>query len=157
MQKCAEELLSEFRARSETVSFAESCTGGLLSAVLTEIPGVSEVYLGTVVSYAYPAKVDLLSVDLGVLVQQGAVSPEVAAQMAQGARSVFKSTWSASITGIAGPGGATPTKPVGTVCFAISGKNGVITDLQQFSGDRAQVREASVLHVFSWLLTVIRN
>lgn len=159
----ARELFAELARRKQTVSFAESCTGGLLSAALTELAGVSEVYLGSVVSYAYPAKIDLLGVDPEVLVTQGAVSPEVACQMAQGALDQFKSDWSVSITGIAGPGGATPTKPVGTVCFAVcslAGKeNGPIvwSDTQYFQGDRVAVRELSVLHALNLLLSKIRG
>ena len=161
IMRLARELFEVLSKKNQTVSFAESCTGGLLSAALTELAGVSDVYLGSVVSYAYPAKIDLLGVDSETLVTQGAVSSDVACQMAQGALNQFKSDWSVSITGIAGPGGATPNKPVGTVCFAVCSFAGedkppfVLSDTQYFQGDRVAVREASVRHALTLLLSSI--
>src|SRR5262245_30218944 len=116
-----EELALTLRARGETVSFAESCTGGLLSSYLTSLPGVSDVYIGSVVAYSNRVKEDLLGVPFSLLKAVGAVSVPVALRMSGGARSLFRTTWAVSITGIAGPGGGTDQKPVGTVCFGLSG------------------------------------
>jgi PncC family amidohydrolase len=140
----AEELISELRSKRLTVSFAESCTGGLLSATISAISGVSDIYLGSVVSYAYQAKVDLLGVSWDTLKAEGAVSQKVAVQRAVGARERLRSDWSVAITGIAGPGGGTPDKPVGTVWFAVCGPNFDRSEKKLFSGDRRQVQKQSV-------------
>ncbi len=122
------------------MGFAESCTGGALSAFLTEQPGVSDIYLGSVVSYSNEAKVDLLGVRRDTLMQEGAVSEAVARQMAQGVRRQLKTDWSVAITGIAGPTGGTPGKPVGTVCFAIAGPNFEESRKEFFSGNRKDIQ-----------------
>ena len=127
-----------------TVSFAESCTGGKLSAVLTEQAGVSDIFLGSVVSYSNQAKQDLLGVRRDTLLEEGAVSEITARQMAQGVRKQFHSDWSVAITGIAGPAGGTDTKPVGTVCFAVVGPNLESSLTKVFSGSRVQVQDQAV-------------
>ncbi len=104
-----------------TVSFAESCTGGLLSAWMAEVSGVSAVYMGSVVSYSNEAKVEILGVGQSSLQAQGAVSQVVAQEMAQGVRHRFHTDWGVSITGIAGPTGGSSEKPVGTVWIAVAG------------------------------------
>jgi nicotinamide-nucleotide amidase len=106
---------------NQTMSFAESCTGGLLSARIVEISGASAVYMGSVVSYSNKAKVEVLGVDAESLEKQGAVSQIVAKMMAQGVRHRFHTDWGVSITGIAGPTGGSLEKPVGTVWIAVSG------------------------------------
>jgi len=108
------------RARQRTLSLAESCTGGLVSALLTAHPGASDFLLGGVVSYANAVKVEQLGVDSSLLEAHGAVSAPVARQMADGARQRFGSDLALSLTGIAGPTGATPQKPVGLVYYALS-------------------------------------
>jgi nicotinamide-nucleotide amidase len=153
LQPLVEALVDHLRNRSETIAFAESCTGGMLSAALTDLPGVSDVFLGSVVAYAYSIKESELGVSGTVLRTLGAVSTPVARQMAVGLRRKFSSTWSASITGIAGPGGGTAQKPVGTVCFGICGPGVDVVDQQVFSGSRQQVREASVEHALRLLLS----
>lgn len=100
------------------ISTAESCTGGMLASFLTSIPGSSLFFSHGIVSYSDQAKIDLLKVSLGTLSKYGAVSEEVALEMAQGC--IHKSNIAVSITGIAGPDGGSDTKPVGTVCFAIA-------------------------------------
>ena len=105
----------------QTVSFAESCTGGMLSARMAEVSGVSAVYMGSVVSYSNEAKVEIIGVGLSSLQAQGAVSQVVAQEMAQGVRHRFHTDWGISITGIAGPTGGSTEKPVGTVWIAVSG------------------------------------
>lgn len=141
-----QDVVSHLQRRNETVSFAESCTGGLLSAAMTNLAGVSNVYVGAVVSYANSAKESLLQVPGDLLLNHGAVSKEVALSMAKGVRRVLRTSWSVAITGIAGPTGGTPDKPVGTVCFAVCGPGFERIDVQRYSGDRAAVRLASATH-----------
>lgn len=140
LQTIAESL----RAKRLTVGFAESCTGGLLSASLAALPGVSDIYMGSIVSYAYSAKTDLLGVSWETLNSLGAVSEEVALQMARGACERLKANYSIAITGIAGPSGGTPEKPVGTVWFAVKGPGFEIAQKKVFSGNRVSVQEQSV-------------
>jgi len=114
------------RSRQRTLSLAESCTGGLVSALLTAHPGTSDFLLGGVVSYANAVKIEQLGVDASVLEAHGAVSAEVARQMADGARQRFRSDLALSLTGIAGPSGATAEKPVGLVYYALSTPTGTL-------------------------------
>lgn len=121
METLVKEVVASLQDRGLTVGFAESCTGGLLSANLAKLSGVSSVYQGSVVSYANSVKVGVLGVPESALSVYGAVSEPVARFMAQGAREQLASDWSISITGVAGPGGGSPEKPVGMVCFGVSG------------------------------------
>ncbi|HUR81271.1 MAG TPA: CinA family nicotinamide mononucleotide deamidase-related protein [Thermoanaerobaculia bacterium] len=114
-------LLSE---RHETVATAESCTGGLLGSRITDVPGSSAYYLGGAVCYTAAAKTDLVSVDPELIREHGEVSEAVAISLARGAKTRFGATWGIGITGIAGPTGGTPEKPVGTVHIAVSGPSG---------------------------------
>ncbi len=107
------------------ITFAESCTGGLLSKSLTDVPGASAVYDGGVTSYANEIKTRLLGVEKSVLDTYGAVSRKCAEQMANGARHLFGADIAVSVTGIAGPGGGTPDKPVGLVYVGIADRGGV--------------------------------
>jgi nicotinamide-nucleotide amidase len=107
-----------------TLATAESCTGGLVGKLLTDIPGTSSIYVGGVIAYANEVKVGLLGVRPETLESVGAVSEQAAFQMAEGARERFGSTFALSLTGISGPGGATPTKPVGTLYVALSDEQG---------------------------------
>ena len=127
---------------------AESCTGGLLAKTITDVPGASAHYAGGVVSYANDLKVELLGVDPRVLEEHGAVSREVALGMATGARRRFAADLAMAVTGVAGPDGGTPEKPVGTVWFAVALADGSRTaGVERFPGDRAAVRDASVAAV----------
>ncbi|MBX6395959.1 MAG: nicotinamide-nucleotide amidohydrolase family protein, partial [Alicyclobacillaceae bacterium] len=128
-------------AGNMTVAAAESCTGGLLSEMITDVPGSSRYFLGGVVSYANSAKEEWLGVPHEVLDRMGAVSEEVAALMAEGAAKRFGADWGVGITGIAGPGGATDTKPVGLVYVGVYHANlGSWVKSFHFRGDRRQVR-----------------
>jgi len=131
------------RARGLTVAVAESCTGGLLGARLTERPGSSDYVLGGVISYANSVKAGLLQVPPGMLAQYGAVSEEVAGAMAEGARAATGADCALAVTGVAGPDGGTPEKPVGLVYVgcAVEGVTHVVRG--SFPGDRATVREFS--------------
>jgi nicotinamide-nucleotide amidase len=131
------------RERSLTLALAESCTGGLLSARLTEVPGVSAVLDRAVVSYANQAKVDALGVDSSLLERHGAVSEEVAAAMAAGVARAARADVGVGITGIAGPDGGTSDKPVGLVYVATSGAAGTRVRRNHFPGGRELVRHQS--------------
>jgi nicotinamide-nucleotide amidase len=134
------------KERGRTLSLAESCTGGLVSSLLTDVPGSSAYFLGTVVPYGDQSKETLLGVDRETLKKHGAVSEETAREMACGARERFGSDLAASITGIAGPDGGTPEKPVGTVFFAVVDRDGREKASKRFfSGDRAMVRRTSAM------------
>ena len=127
---------------ARTVAVAESCTGGLMAARLTDRPGSSAYVLGGVVVYSNEAKIAHAGVPAGLIAEFGAVSPEVAAALADGAAARFGADVGIGITGIAGPGGGTPTKPVGTVCVSVAGPGRARVDRTlRIPGDRASVRE----------------
>ena len=128
------------RGRGETLATAESCTGGLVGERLTEVAGSSDYYLEGVISYSNEAKTRLLGVPAGLIAEHGAVSPQVAEAMAEGARERAGSTYAVSITGIAGPGGGTDEKPVGTVFVGYSGPDGTRSMKFTMPGDRHLVR-----------------
>lgn len=132
------------RERSLTLATAESCTGGLISAALTDVPGSSEAVLGGIVSYANEVKRDSLGVPEEVLSKHGAVSEQTACAMAKGAREALGADIAVSVTGIAGPGGAVPGKPVGTVWVGVSCAQGTEAQLHHFEGDRDAVRTQTV-------------
>lgn len=140
-----EVLLEELARRGESLAVAESCTGGLLSTVLTDVPGSSRAYRGGVVAYANEVKTGQLGVDPVLLERHGAVSEAVAEAMARGARERLVATWALATTGIAGPGGGTPEKPVGTTCLALAGPDGLLLgERLQLTGDREQNRHWAV-------------
>jgi competence/damage-inducible protein CinA-like protein len=138
-----------------TVAVAESCTGGLMAARLTDRAGSSAYALGGVVVYSNEAKVALADVPLELIASVGAVSPEVAAALADGAAARFGADVGIGITGIAGPGGGTPEKPVGTVCVCVTGAGGRLERTLHLPGDRAVVRDrttTAVMHLLRRLL-----
>ena len=133
-------LLDLLRGRGLHLALAESCTGGRVAARLTEIPGSSDVVLGGIVSYANQAKIDLLGVPAEVVARAGAVSAETAEAMARGAQERFGAEVAIAVTGIAGPAGGSPEKPVGTVWFAFAIGERLETQLGRFVGTRSEVR-----------------
>ena len=138
-------LIAEYlRSKGKTLALAESCTGGLISQLITSRPGASEFYLGCAVTYSNQAKEQILGVSHDTLIEHGAVSEETAKEMAAGARRVFGSDIAASVTGIAGPGGATDEKPVGMVCIAATDGINTVSSINRFGGDRDMVRASSV-------------
>ena len=149
----AEKLVALLEARGMTCATAESCTGGGIGSAITAIPGSSAVYLGGVVSYANEVKSGVLGVKEETLARVGAVSPETAAEMAEGARRLTGADIAVSVTGIAGPGGGTPEKPVGLVWFGLASADGVRTEKAIFGGDRGRVREQTVVHALGMLTT----
>ncbi|QUC02124.1 CinA family protein [Atopobium sp. oral taxon 416] len=156
----AEELVHTATDRHVTVGTAESCTGGLVAGAITDVPGSSEMLRGGVVSYAIPVKHAVLGVSNEILNKPGvgAISSECAEQMAEGARKVLEPTYAVSITGIAGPGGEEPGKPVGTVWFGLAGDRiETTTELHTFSGTRPEVRNKAVYVALQLLLKAVKN
>jgi competence/damage-inducible protein CinA-like protein len=131
-----------------TISTAESCTGGLIAKTLTDIPGVSATFMGSAVAYSNQAKMDVLGVSEKTLEQFGAVSPEVAHEMAEGSRKVFKSDIAISSTGIAGPTGGTDEKPVGLVYMGVSTPEKTEIFKEVFHGNRADIRQMTMMRTF---------
>ena len=139
-------------ARGLTVATAESCTGGLVGHLLTEIPGASACLVGGVVAYADRAKVALLGVDPAVLATTGAVSEPVAIAMAEGVRARLGTDLAVSVTGIAGPDGGTPTKPVGLTFVAVAGPDGAEVRRFVWTGDRGANKAESARAALAMLL-----
>lgn len=129
----------------QTLSLAESCTGGYVSHLITSIPGSSAYYTGGVVSYANAVKMEELGIPSDMLELNGAVSQPVVEQMATGVRTALRTDWSVAFSGVAGPDGGTPEKPVGTVWVAVAGPDGVHSKLVNFPGTRDLVIERSAL------------
>ena len=129
--------------QGKTISVAESCTGGLLAGVLTNLPGSSAYFLLGVVTYSNKSKEIILGIPAKTIARYGAVSAQVARLMAQNIRKKISADFGLSITGIAGPAGATPAKPVGTVYICLSGKNKDICRKFNFPGNRKNIREKS--------------
>lgn len=139
-----QELIQNLTERHLTLSAAESCTGGLVSATLTAVPGSSAVFRGGVVAYDTSIKQTLLQIDPKLIEQYGVVSREVVREMAAGSRRIFRSDWAVATTGIAGPDGGTVQTPVGTIWMAIASPEGVDCFCKIFSGDRVQIQNAGV-------------
>jgi len=143
-------------ARGLTLALAESCTGGLIGSLITDVPGSSNYFLGSAVTYAYSAKEAVLGVQHETLLAHGAVSAETAAQMAQGARRLFGADIAASVTGIAGPGGGLPNKPVGLVHIHLSAADAEISERHVWDADRIgnkQLSAEAVLRLVACYLT----
>jgi nicotinamide-nucleotide amidase len=145
-------------ARGATLVAAESCTGGMIAAACTSRAGSSAWFERGVVTYSNAAKSDLLGVPATLIDSHGAVSAEVARAMAAGALARSPATFAVAVTGIAGPDGGTPTKPVGTVWIATSARDGAVDAvLLQASGDRAAVRAQSVVRALELLLARVEG
>lgn len=153
--KIAEHLLRN----TERLVTVESCTGGLVGKQITDLAGSSAWYEGGFISYSNKAKTSMLGVPNHLIKRHGAVSLEVARAMAEGALNNSAAEWSISITGIAGPGGGTEAKPVGTVCFgwAYSLDQMSKTDIQQFTGDREKVRLQAAEYVLQQLFVLMER
>lgn len=145
------------RERQQTLAIAESCTGGLVSSMVTAVPGSSDYFLGAVVAYQNHIKEQFLHVQGETLRQYGAVSEQTAAEMAAGVRGQFESTYGISITGIAGPGGGSAEKPLGLVYCGISGPQGTTVYRLQMRGSRDQIRLRAAKQVLWRLCQAIRN
>ena len=156
MRALEEQVVACLQDKKLSLTTAESCTGGMIAARLVNVAGISEVFWGGFVTYANEAKEKLLGVSADLLREKGAVSAEVAANMAQGAAKASGAAVAVASTGIAGPGGGTREKPVGLVylgCF-FDGQTRVIRC--QFTGDRQKIREAAVNKALELLLECIK-
>ena len=151
----AEKLVALLKAQGLTCATAESCTGGGVGSAITAVPGSSAVFAGGIISYANEVKRDVLGVAAQALDEYGAVSPQVAAQMAEGARRLLKTDLAVSLTGIAGPDGGSDEKPVGLVWFGLATAAGTRTEKCLFCGDRAHVREQAVIHALGMLTVAV--
>ncbi len=148
----AADVLDRLRARGMMAATAESCTGGLIAAALTAIAGSSDVVDRGFVTYSNAAKTEMLGVDPELIGLHGAVSAPVAAAMAEGALQRSQASLTVAVTGIAGPGGGTLDKPVGTVWFGLASRGGaVLTEVKVFAGSREDVRTATALHALHML------
>jgi PncC family amidohydrolase len=145
------------RERGLKLATAESCTGGLVSDRITNVPGSSDYFLGGVVAYAYEAKVALLGVSWGTLAQYGAVSRETVLEMARGARKALGADIAVSISGIAGPGGGLPNKPVGTTWLGLSTPDGDWARIYLFNGDRTQNKASSADAALQFILNYLKG
>jgi nicotinamide-nucleotide amidase len=146
------------KTRGETVATAESCTGGMISAALTDIAGSSDWFGYGFVTYSNQAKQDLLGVAAETLREVGAVSERTVREMAAGALRRSAAHWSVAVSGIAGPAGGSADKPVGTVWFAFAGVDGASQAfVRRFDGDRAAVRRQTVETALSHLITLLAD
>lgn len=146
-------LAETLRTQGLKIATAESCTGGLIAAACTAVAGSSDWFERGFVTYSNEAKSELLGVDAALIQSVGAVSEEVARAMAEGALLHSRAQLAVAVTGIAGPGGATKGKPVGTVWLALARRGGAVrSELLTLGGDRAAVREQTVQHALARLL-----
>ena len=150
-------LASALLAKGWQLAVAESCTGGMIAAACTDLAGSSAWFERGFVTYSNAAKTELLGVPETLLAQHGAVSEPVAAAMAQGVLQRSRAKIAASVTGIAGPSGATVGKPVGMVCFSFATASGVNTVTMHFTGDRAAVRQQAVDYALAQLLVMLNQ
>ncbi len=152
-QGLALELVELLKEKKLKIGFAESCTGGLISAGVVDIPGASEVFYGSIVSYDNSVKENCLKVSKEILQTKGAVSYECAKMMAEGARKALNVDLAISVTGVAGPGGGTPEKPVGTVFIGYADKNGSESIVTFSKGDRSDIRKVTCFKAYKYALS----
>ena len=157
LHKQINEIINLSLEKKQKIAFAESCTGGLLSAMITEFSGVSEIFECSIVSYSNQAKIDFLGVKKRSLDLFGAVSEEVALEMANGLIKLANVDITVAVTGIAGPNGGNDNKPVGTVYIALVTLEKKKVKKFQFRGNRSQVRFETVLMVFKMILEELNN
>ena len=136
---------------------AESCTGGLIAACCTDLAGSSDWFERGFVTYSNAAKTEMLGVDAALIASHGAVSEQVVRAMAQGALQHSDAQVAVAVTGVAGPGGGSEAKPVGTVWLGWATPAGVVSEVQHFGGDRAQVRAATVQHALQRLVELLKS
>lgn len=155
MDELAKRVGQRLKAAGQVLVTAESCTGGWVAQAVTSIAGSSDWFERGFVTYSNAAKQELLGVRQSILKKHGAVSEQTAREMAQGALARSQGTLALAVTGIAGPGGGSPDKPVGTVCFAwVRGKN-IKSEMRRFSGDRDSVRRQSVIRALEGVLEAL--
>ncbi len=152
MGKLENQIGDLLRARGWTLATAESCTGGLIADRITDVAGSSDYFVGGVAAYAYEAKVALLGVSWDTLKTHGAVSRETVIEMARGACKTLNADTAISVSGIAGPGGGTPDKPVGTVWVGLVAPDGEWARLFHFDGDRVQNKSSAADAALQFLI-----
>lgn len=157
MLRLATELGRVLLAHGQSVTTAESCTGGLIAAAITEVAGSSAWFERGFITYSNEAKMDMLAVPPDFIARLGAVSEPVVAAMVQGACSLANAEWGVAVSGVAGPSGGSEEKPVGTVCFAFASPTGIITEQELFDGDRSEVRQQAVRHALIRLIELIEE
>lgn len=158
LMRLAEALGAQLKQTGDMLALAESCSGGMAAAAVTSVAGSSAWFDRGFVTYSNQSKVDVLGVSAQVLAEHGAVSEQIAVEMAQGALKHSQASVAGSITGIAGPDGGTEQKPVGTVCFAWVHANGRLKrSTQLFRGDRAQIRHQATEHMLLGLMAILNQ
>lgn len=155
LEEIAPDLLDTLRERGLTLSTAESCTGGNIAHHLTLVPGCSDILQGGAVTYSNRAKSDILGVDPAVIEANGAVSEPVVRAMAQGACNAFRTDCAVATSGIAGPGGGTDDKPVGTVWTAAVTPSGTVSEVYHLSGPRAEIIDKATLLALRLLINAL--
>ena len=153
LNELAAAIKTAFLANGATLATAESCTGGRIAALIASVSGASAYFKGGIVAYSNDVKTSVLGVESATLEQHGAVSREVVEQMAQGARRVLRADYAIATSGIAGPDGGTPDKPVGTICIAAATPNGVESIQLSLPFDRAGNIEATIARTIEMLLS----
>lgn len=143
------------REKNLTIALAESCTGGLVGHLLTQVPGSSDYFIGGVIAYSDKAKEEILGVRDETLKQCGAVSVSTAIEMAQGARKVFQTDYAVAVTGIAGPASDLSNKPVGLTWLAVCNDNDVWTESHNWEGNRSEIKQQSAEAALNLLLKAI--
>jgi nicotinamide-nucleotide amidase len=157
MKKKLARIAEILTTQNQTLACGESCTGGQISAFFVKKSGASKFFIGAIVSYADEVKRDLLGVTEAQLRKTGAVSKEVALEMAKGVCRKLKSDWSVAVTGIAGPTGGTRKKPVGLVFYAVAGPRFAKVEKRIFSGNRKKIQKKAVNHSVELLLTSLEH
>jgi nicotinamide-nucleotide amidase len=151
MENVAQELVNLLRQKGLTLGVVESATGGLISHLITNVPGASDVYLGSITSYSNEAKIKIVGVKAATIEKYGAVSAQVARQMAAGGRKVLGADICVADTGIAGPTGATPNKPIGLFYIGLSHKGGTFSRKHLFKGTRDENKMFTALAALEWV------
>ena len=157
IQELVKEIQAKLMERGTMLATAESCTGGLIASEIVNVAGSSAVFAGGIVAYQNSIKHDLLGVSNETLEKYGAVSKETVEAMAKGAREQFHADWAVATSGIAGPGGAEPGKPVGTVWMCVNSCLQNEAFCKIFTGNRQEIREKAVYYVLGKLLFLINN
>lgn len=157
MGNIVQQVFEALRAKKCTFSSAESCTGGNIAHLITVIPGSSDVFVGSVVSYATRVKIDTLGVPSGVIEKDGVVSCATAEAMAKGVRRLLATDYAVATTGYAGPSGGTEQDPVGTVCIAVTSKDKTISKKCLFGSDRVENINLATITAYEMLLDLINN
>ncbi len=151
MSTLAQDIVNLLCRKGLTLGVVESATGGLISHLVTNVPGSSECYLGSITSYSNQAKIKIVGVSEDSINRYGAVSPQVAEEMARGGRKVLNADICVADTGIAGPSGATPEKPVGLFYIGLSHKDGTLNRKHIFTGNREENKHLAAQTALSWV------